>query len=208
MPARSTTRSNIRTGRYAPPSVGRRNWGTIWCQCPILRNTPRTHLLARQLPLDDTSYWRVTPKWRRSAPPLDLLARALAAGVTQHQVANDLGISRFDLNRALQHEPGRLALHRGAADRSRLRDCCARRPLKNRPGTNCWRRPRTHWPAHWRPGKPPPTGALRRPPSPAPWSERNHRRRRISGSDPARLRGWPGAAEECRTLLRQPSAGG
>ena len=52
---------------------------------------------------------------------MDLLARALAAGVTQHQVANDLGISRFDLNRALQHEPGRLAVHRGAADRSRLR---------------------------------------------------------------------------------------
>ena len=52
-PARNTTRSSIRTGRCAPPSVGRRNWGTIWCLCQMLRNTPRTHLLARQLPRDD-----------------------------------------------------------------------------------------------------------------------------------------------------------
>ena len=33
-------------------------------QCPILRNTPRTHLLARQLLLDDTSYWIAEPQNR------------------------------------------------------------------------------------------------------------------------------------------------
>ena len=52
---------------------------------------------------------------------LDSLARALAAGVTQRQVANDLGISRFDLNRALQQETVRVALDLGEADRRELR---------------------------------------------------------------------------------------
>ena len=49
------------------------------------------------------------------------MARALAAGVTQRQVANALGISRFDLNRALQQETVRVARDRGEADRSQLR---------------------------------------------------------------------------------------
>ena len=42
------------------------------------RNTPRTHLLARQLPLDDTSYWRVEPSgWRDRG--WRIAARVLAA---------------------------------------------------------------------------------------------------------------------------------
>ena len=64
---------------------------------------------------------KVTPKRRRSALPLDLLARGLAAGVTQRQVANALGISRFELNRALQQETVRLARDRGEANRRQLR---------------------------------------------------------------------------------------
>ena len=64
---------------------------------------------------------KITPKPRRATPPLELVARALAAGVTQRQVANDLGISRFDLNRALQQETVRVARDRGEADRSQLR---------------------------------------------------------------------------------------
>ena len=78
---------------------------------------------------------KVTPKPRRSAPPLDLLARALAAGVTQRQVANDLGVSRFDLNRALQKETVRLALDRGEENRrqlrSRLRQAAAAQPPRH-----------------------------------------------------------------------------
>ena len=53
--------------------------------------------------------------------PLDLLASALEAGVSQRQIAQDLGISRFDLNRALQQETVRVALDRGEADRRELR---------------------------------------------------------------------------------------
>ena len=53
--------------------------------------------------------------------PLDLLASALEAGVSQRQIAQALGISRFDLNRALQQETVRVALDRGEADRRELR---------------------------------------------------------------------------------------
>ena len=79
---------------------------------------------------------KITPKPRRATPPLDLLARALAAGVTQRQVANDLGISRFDLNRALQQETVRLARDRGEENRrqlrSRLRQVAAAQPPKHK----------------------------------------------------------------------------
>ena len=37
MPARSTTRSSIRTGRCARPSAGRRNWAISWCLSPMLQ---------------------------------------------------------------------------------------------------------------------------------------------------------------------------
>ena len=79
---------------------------------------------------------KITPKPRRATPPLDLLARSLAAGVTQRQVANDLGISRFDLNRALQQETVRLARDRGEENRrqlrSRLRQAAAAQPPKHK----------------------------------------------------------------------------
>ena len=63
--------------------------------------------------------------------PLDLLARSLAAGVSTRQVANDLGISRFDLNRALQQETVRLARDRGEENRSQLRQAAAAQPPKH-----------------------------------------------------------------------------
>ena len=63
------------------------------------------------------------------------MARSLAAGVSTRQVANDLGISRFDLNRALQQETVRVALDRGEADRrelrSRLRQAAAAQPPRH-----------------------------------------------------------------------------
>ena len=75
---------------------------------------------------------KITPKPRRATPPLELVARSLAAGVSTRQVANDLGISGFDLNRALQQETVRVALDRGEADRrelrSRLRQAAAAQP--------------------------------------------------------------------------------
>ena len=64
---------------------------------------------------------KVQPSRRRAPLPLDLLASALEAGVSQRQIAQDLGISRFDLNRALQQETVRVALDRGEADRRELR---------------------------------------------------------------------------------------
>ena len=63
----------------------------------------------------------VQPSRRRAPLPLDLLASALEAGVSQRQIAQALGISRFDLNRALQQETVRVALDRGEADRRELR---------------------------------------------------------------------------------------
>ena len=43
MPARSTTRSSIRTGRCARPSAGRRNWAISWClsRCSSFGPAPR-----------------------------------------------------------------------------------------------------------------------------------------------------------------------
>ena len=64
---------------------------------------------------------KVQPFRRRAPLPLDLLASALEAGVSQRQIAQALGISRFDLNRALQQETVRVALDRGEADRRELR---------------------------------------------------------------------------------------
>ena len=64
---------------------------------------------------------KVRPFRRRAPLPLDLLASAVEAGVSQRQIAQDLGISRFDLNRALQQESVRVALDRGEADRRELR---------------------------------------------------------------------------------------
>ena len=42
MPARNTTRDSISSGPCAPPSVGRPNWATNWCPCPMpnLRTCP------------------------------------------------------------------------------------------------------------------------------------------------------------------------
>ena len=53
MPARNTTRDSISSGRCVRHNVGRLNWATGWCPCPMLRNTPPTHLLARRLPRND-----------------------------------------------------------------------------------------------------------------------------------------------------------
>ena len=78
---------------------------------------------------------KVQPFRRRAPLPLDLLARSLAAGVSTRQVANDLGISRFDLNRALQQETVRLARDRGEENRrqlrSQLRQAAAAQPPKH-----------------------------------------------------------------------------
>ena len=37
MPAQSTTKGSISSGRCAPPSVGRPNWATSWCPYPMVR---------------------------------------------------------------------------------------------------------------------------------------------------------------------------
>ena len=77
---------------------------------------------------------KVQPSRRRAPLPLDLLASALEAGVSERQIAQALGISRFDLNRALQQETVRVALDRGEADRPRApktaapRGCCSTAP--------------------------------------------------------------------------------
>ena len=73
---------------------------------------------------------KVQPSRRRAPLPLDLLASALEAGVSQRQIAQDLGISRFDLNRALERGgvPGAaehlLTIRRGYdGGQERQRDC-------------------------------------------------------------------------------------
>ena len=53
MPALNTTRANINNEPCVRHNVGRLNWATGWCPCPMLRNTPPTHLLARRLPRND-----------------------------------------------------------------------------------------------------------------------------------------------------------
>ena len=64
---------------------------------------------------------KVQPFRRRAPLPLDLLASALEAGVSQRQIGQDLGISRFDLNHALQHETVRLAYAAAESNRLELR---------------------------------------------------------------------------------------
>ena len=63
----------------------------------------------------------VQPTRPRSSPPPDLVGRALAAGVSLRQVAHDLGISRFDLNRVLKQEKVRHAYDAGESNRRQLR---------------------------------------------------------------------------------------
>ena len=142
---------------------------------------------------------KVQPFRRRAPLPLDLLARSLAAGVSTRQVANDLGISRFDLNRALQQETVRLARDRGEENRrqlrSQLRQAAAAQPPKHQllsttteavgPGVGGWRRARA---SRRRPGR----CAVHDHPRPA--ARRSSRCRRVSVHDPPRLRRWPGAA--------------
>ena len=62
------------------------------------------------------------PKRRPATPPLALLASALSAGVSLRQAAGDLGISRFELNRALKQETVRRAGEEAAATRRRARE--------------------------------------------------------------------------------------
>ena len=64
---------------------------------------------------------KVQPFRRRAPLPLDLLASALEAGVSQRQIGQDLGISRFDLNHALQHETVWLAYAAAESNRLELR---------------------------------------------------------------------------------------
>ena len=64
---------------------------------------------------------KVQPFRRRAPLPLDLLASALEAGVSQRQIAQDLGISRFDLNRVLKQEKVRLAYATAESNRLELR---------------------------------------------------------------------------------------
>ena len=64
---------------------------------------------------------KAKPTRPRSSPPPDLVGRALAAGVSLRQVAQDLGIARLKLDRVLKHETVRLALDCGEADRRQLR---------------------------------------------------------------------------------------
>ena len=64
---------------------------------------------------------KVQPFRRRAPLPLDLLASALEAGVSQRQIAQDLGISRFDLNRVLKQEKVRLAYAAAESNRLELR---------------------------------------------------------------------------------------
>ena len=61
------------------------------------------------------------PKRRPATPPLALLASALSAGVSLRQAAGDLGISRFELNRALKQETVRRAGEEAAATRRQAR---------------------------------------------------------------------------------------
>ena len=64
---------------------------------------------------------KVQPFRRRAPLPLDLLGSALEAGVSQRQIAQDLGISRFDLNRVLKQEKVRLAYAAAESNRLELR---------------------------------------------------------------------------------------
>ena len=41
------------SGPCVRPSVGRPNWATNWCPCPMPGTAPRTHLPARQSPRDN-----------------------------------------------------------------------------------------------------------------------------------------------------------
>ena len=64
---------------------------------------------------------QAAPKPRRLPSPVDLLASAMAAGVSQRQVAADLDISHFALHRVLNQEKVRLAYEQGEENRRQLR---------------------------------------------------------------------------------------
>ena len=50
--AQNTTRASISSGRCARPNVGRHNWATTWCQCPMtmLRDCPTDQRRRRDAP--------------------------------------------------------------------------------------------------------------------------------------------------------------
>ena len=81
------------------------------------RERDRSH--RKSMPVGNSR--RMNPTRRRAAPPLDLLARALAAGVSIRQSAHDLDIPRFKLDHALQQQTVRLAHDESTKNRGRLR---------------------------------------------------------------------------------------
>ena len=78
---------------------------------------------------------KAQPK-RPATPPSALLASAFSAGVSLRQAAADLGITRFQLNRALKQETVRRGCEEGAENRRRgrtlLRQLAATEPPKRR----------------------------------------------------------------------------